>query len=1279
MARRTKSGWGFDEYLWQRSAQWLREHAKNPLAPTEEEWLQSRTFDAKRLKQYALEESNYNPNLVYDYFKRINPTWNIDRTNSAWKGTPTPYTRPVTTLDIETDDLGRPITISAVKTAFNVRTGKMEVIDTFQRFYKARDVNLRDTEITHGLTRDILNKLREQQGASYPWTYQGWGPSKGKEQQALRDFIGKSIIVGQNIHDFDLPKLFGVEAKNIKNQVVDTLMAARNIWGDTGRNSLDQIFQRVFGKSMEDAGLPHHDSMSDTIATAMIYHAMATSNTPTGDALRKILKHGDINLAPVDLGIDEDIGGSQLVRSPYWKYALQDVRLYIDRYGKTGADYMAHTNHDISEEEYMGTVIGTEMHETGPKKQLEGKVDPNAAGGEDTPLMINALASSINKLSDWLQTVQESAVDIKGFGSSLSQYRKAQYIQLLARAEYDNAGEGIPGNMKKVARGLGIVDKDYETFRVAATAIKESKEYSDAYKELRQYTRKGLGNTDFVKALRASLADTWGDWGPEKLKALERDREYAAEMDFRKKDHFLRGQLRHGRITEDQYNDLSGLEGSYEDLVDATDELIKKNQQLMNVYEAMGKIKMYDPNQYLNSARGQASSILGAAKGVVPSFILNPLSRLTDASFNYQQGKLTGFNAVSRTWNSGIGQAVTGILGAAMGVPGIAAGTAITGGVNAISQVVGNIGQYRMEKAGFAIQNNLNTLGAIFSWVSAPFQLLSKATKLLIGNFSGLSLTLNKLMTGGLNEMSTMGNPLTELTGVNYAAYQGTTMMDAASLFNRGTMNAAYESFANQQRAFYTTGEVNQSRLIASSLLGVYSDVYVPGTDSESQYNGMVNKLLRNMKGRSADEQARMMYLASQIDSSLPGLLRTANMLGVEDISQLTDPRKRGMYFRSISDAEERNFRWDQYEFGAARTQLGNTKMRFADKLWNSIGKDLYNGFNRLADSALTGNWDAAVAEASDMWEKFKTKFVTVWDGIKKVISGEGGDTNWGSKFIGVFAKVGIMALEVVRTISNAWGQLIGIVLDKAQGLVSYLSTISIKPHIGADGRISFEVQSIKDRMAVSDKERIGTPVMMEGRQAYDRNGNPIWTPNGSYAELARQLFPEMSETQLSKLTVGDLRKKLLNMQGTWADPEGNAGRVLTLGRSEYVPDSPEAIEHLLGMAKLSGRELDAAAFASGMVPGFRKRNIVYTEEGLGDSVRDFHAQATAEVLNPLIDAAQESLGAAAQKLELNIKINDKEAARVMVEDGKATISKMTNMLSNLIYKDASIDIARQG
>lgn len=1244
---------------------------------------------------------------IYQHFRGISP-------QELGSGR---FSRPVSVLDIETGHNHEPISVSVIQGVVDKRTGEFRVIDALERYYtpkKTFSASFNMSREVHGLTKGKIAKLRELQGATYSETFDA------TERNILKDMLSNTLVVGHNVEEFDFSKLGMAEVlQNYKT--LDTLIAAENMGVKRGKRGLDPMFRKMTGRTMKQAGYKHHIGFHDVLANAELYSKLYMMDDTTGRDIRYVTNHPGVSY-----GKFEEFAGTGIIKGGYWAgrgpHGVENY-MYEDEFDERGVFERA-----FDDDGNLTMPYG--FHEETASDVL----------GEDGESAAMALYTLPSKLKGTIAGLTEELSRVR---ESMGAFNISQYTQLEARVSRMDSVAAAAYLKKKAITGdaaKGILER-----AALLKGSREGEQYVGAREYLAHLKRSGKITSDQYWDL-VSQARTDSAFSPQDLRYMGQEavvankerqqqidadrRRMAAESDYElqqftaqlneqsrreeaarfgnirsmardiseepegfdrndamRKLQYLHKMERSGKLSTNQLTSLQNLSGSYDDLVDATDDLIKKNQQLLQVYDAIGKVRMYDPNQYLASARNQATGIFGAARGVVPSFLLNPASRLTDAMFNYQQGKLTGFNAVSRTWNSGIGSAITGILGATMGVPGLAMGTAVTGGVNAVSQVVGNIGQYRLEKAGFEIQNTLNTLGAAAAWVVAPFRMLGKAAKTLLGSFTGLSFTLNHLMKGGLTEMSSMGNPLTELTGVGYSDYQGTTMMDIAALFNKGSMNAAYENFANQQRALYTTGEMNQSRLIAASMLGMFDQVYGQSTDIEGQYNGMVNTLLRQMKGQSPDQRARTMYLASQIDSNLPGLLHTANMLGVTDVSTLMDPGKyRDMYWRPVDDkrknkrglTEEQQFRWDQYEFGAARTQLGVTKMRFADKLWNAVGRDLYNGFNRLADSALAGNWDSVIESATEMWEKFKAKFIGVWDGIKNAISGEGKSNDWGTKFVGVFAKVGVVALEVVRTIANAWGQLVALVMDKAQGLISYLSTISIKPHYDKDKGFSFEIKSITDN-TVSDKDKIGSQVAGGGVEFYNDKGvlDYTWNPTGAYGDIAKQLYPEDTERWRSYRTVGELKQTLRSGIAYGAFTE-EGGKEITIYGNKFRPTSAEAVDALMNIAQHDpGNNFDAALWSLGEEAG-HIGDYVYTGTRYGNALRNFTDQVSSTILDPAITAAQQGLMKTTQRLEMNIKVNDQNVAEVAMDNSDPFSSKVRTMLSNLVPNNLSIQVSQQ-
>ena len=607
-----------------------------------------------------------------------------------------------------------------------------------------------------------------------------------------------------------------------------------------------------------------------------------------------------------------------------------------------------------------------------------------------------------------------------------------------------------------------------------------------------------------------------------------------------------------------------------------------------------------------------------------------------------------------------------------MGLPGLAIGSAISGGVNAITQIGGNVAQSKLEMFGLSLQNNLNTLGAMISWISAPFQMLHKATKLLIGSFSGLTFSVKNLMTSGIGSMSQMGNPLTELTGVNYSSYAGTTMMDVASLFNKGSMNSIYEDFANQQRAFYTTGQVNTNRLVASSLLGVYDSVYGPTTDVKGSYNTMANRLLTTLQSQSPDQQARTMYLASQIDKNLSSLLHTARLLGVSDINTLTNPQNRGMYWRPLNDREAGTMRWTQYEYGAASEQLGYSKMRLANTLWQAVGKDLYNGINSVIDALAGGQWDTALDNAAAMWESFRVKLSTAWNKIKAHFEeDENGEGGWSKTFTMIGLQITNIALGVAKTIISVWDAVITQLTSKAQGLIAYLSTVRIEPTF-ENGKLGFKMSNIGSIKA-NDSDKIWTQ-SLSGQMGVV---NKVNENMGGIAQLYDMLFPNATDYMKDKATVGDIRNKFASLRAAGANTLG----LSELGIEQIGTDEASVDALINWLLRKDSKDYGpwAEAGATWLMPsGYNTkldRQAIYDKTGIGKGIAQL-AYGTEDIATQAISAVIDRNN----KVIIDLRLTEstgKTLAKSLIGDGKTNISKNFISLQNL-FADG-FDLVVQG
>lgn len=1015
------------------------------------------------------------------------------------------FTRPITVTDIETGANDQPISISALKGVIDKRTGEFRVLDTYERYYVPKDTATASFNMSrevHKLTKNKIEQLRMKQQASYGATY------NQQEATDLMRFFHGSLVVGHNVEEFDFSRL-GIASRLQDEDILDTLVWAENAGVPRGKRNLEKMFKHYTGRSLKAAGYSHHFGFHDVLSTAELLSAIYRQKGRAGRDVRFVA-----NKTGYSYGAYEPAMGTAIIKGGYYRGR-----------GPRGLEYYMHEDEfdDRGVFEYEYDDNGNRVLPEGYGETWEDIIDAEEGFGASFAHIFSAEAGkTFQALQEELQKVRESTIGYK----VAQQHALSRYL----------AGKDI-ATSRKYLKGLGYnketinaIIKQSEPLRIArerqaaskrAAALSSKKDAAESM--IAHMYRKGEISEKDYQWLSDVNRDADSGFSPRdvvyrarELRDEEKDRQ--KRVDERKEEEFKKIRAldraeKRGQITPDQRMHLEGLIGSYEDLSDAMDIIIEKNKQLIEIYSAIGNIKLYDINQYIKSAKTQFSGVTSSARGVIPSFVLNPISRMGDAAFNAIDRTVAPWNAVTRTWNSGIGTAITGALGAAFGPAGLAGGMALTGGVNAVTQIAGNYQQAKMERVMLGMQNNFNTLGALTSWIATPFQMLHKATKLLTGAFGGLTIKLKNLMLEGISGMSQMGNPLEQLTGVNYTNYLGTTLMDMASLLGKGSTNTAIESFAKMQRDLFRFGKVDTNKLLAASMLGVFNDAFVPTTDAEGAYYGMANKILHSMQGATPEQQADIMYYVTQLNDTLAQTIRSAYMLGVSDVRDLTNPDAfHDMYWRPITSEEESNFRKTQFEYGVSSQQFGFSKMRFADRLWDVIGRDLYNGLNKLVDRAAEGDWKGVLETASDMWGKFKEEVSGVWESL-------GGGELTGKikeKISGIWDAVLPALWQGARMIIDVWNQIFGMILEKANGLLSFLSTVHLDVSLTKKG-LQFGISTVRD---------------VEGLNSNLTLGDNIQGTDKGYATLAlaEQLFPAELRPKglynLKSLTEADVMKR---------------------------------------------------------------------------------------------------------------------------------------------------------
>lgn len=378
-----------------------------------------------------------------------------------------------TVLDIETGGAGEPVSVSAIKYARNLRTGNLDVAGSYQQYYnfsnKSSYVKYMETSLVHGLTPELVKQL----GAAHMYG--------DKDAQQLLDFIGDTKVVGHNIWGGDINPHAGFDLKHLfdpgtikhledRGGILDTLMLFQdaNGVGSGIKNDLDALFKGYYGKTMEQAGLSHHNAQADVIATMMIMEAASRENTLFGSMIRKAMQPG-----VTYLGYDEwnmfrrggkNMGSDDLKDSvTYYHPAGQD---HQNDDAMTSDTMQEHTPEELGYSGLLGSSAGIQQTLQLMNETLQGL--PTAF--ENTTRLLNVVAQS-NEKSLGSLTAQNS--------SKLLQLA-TQYVNLNDTDEYDQFGDLVPGTAKQALQdifkrnGLWDILNDKGYFE-AAQAIKAEK------------------------------------------------------------------------------------------------------------------------------------------------------------------------------------------------------------------------------------------------------------------------------------------------------------------------------------------------------------------------------------------------------------------------------------------------------------------------------------------------------------------------------------------------------------------------------------------------------------------------------------------------------------------------------------------------------------------------------------------------------------------------------------------------------------------------------------
>lgn len=938
-----------------------------------------------------------------------------------------------------------PLSVSTLYATMDRNTGKLYYVDSNERFYLPPNKNSKaylSSIETHKLTIDLLKELQKQ----------GVQGNKFWNEQELQDIITEwtiqpSILVGHNIWAYDIQKALKAQHLLGNLQHIDTLDVAKG--GIIGASSytLSSLFKRATkGKEPESYGLNPHASGSDVIMNAFVFAKMFGPKNILGvhhrtiEELNYILDNYDrASSAPF-------YRGSGVVVGTYGRYGSTDIGNYISvpKGYKRGGNI-------LTEEEL--NKAGMHIVEDNREQLMEDSSIMN-----DSLKGILGLQGTLQELTAALKEDRKSngstefMYDFRESLNTFNGYKRLSLAQLYANKKLEDSEiEAI-----LASQGMGYYSKDIIASSNILRRKGDWKDYSNEYLRL---TRRGEQNSFYGKHLYDILQQ-------EKWEGMYNSKGFQDSL--KEAGLYYRGKLtdkvnnlyNKGIIDDVQREELLQIEAN-EELAQSIAEVTQKSKEATSAWNAFTNIKMYDPNRLYAATQSQIGGVSSALSSIVPSFAKSPLSHLTQSLSSQLAGAWEPYkntlNGISAVGN-GISAVGTGLLFANPLVGGITMGVGQL--FNLGSQIAGNIKETQINKEGYAIQQQIHGIGFLADYVSLPFKLLSSATKVLIRSFGllggsvlGLVKGLSSLTESALSGIGNQGNPLTLLTGQTYGGYMGSLGIDYASLLSPGSSSSMLEEFTNLRNMFMY-GEVSSDKIIAGSLLGVIGNLYGSTNDPQGSFYGMINDIFNLISNADPMSASSYMSLAKQLHSSLPSLLQTMNVFGVTDIRELMNPSSRGIYWSPMLDTKAS--REAYYEYQMAQIQRQESQKKAGTFLWGWIGKDTYNGMNRIFDAIATGDWNAAVDNVVSLWDTLKGKLQELWTSFKGKFNIDADMSIGGFLKSNLWEPIKLGAVELAITVlewlqnkgvpafMNVWSSLLDHMVKGIVDLVGLLSTVEI-------------------------------------------------------------------------------------------------------------------------------------------------------------------------------------------------------------------------------------------
>lgn len=568
-------------------------------------------------------------------------------------------------------------------------------------------------------------------------------------------------------------------------------------------------------------------------------------------------------------------------------------------------------------------------------------------------------------------------------------------------------------------------------------------------------------------------------------------------------------------LGQGQYADLArsteDMTESLKDYQKQVDKTVKSNKLVTSSLQAMYRAgaSFYNPANYWNAQVQGFQDVSHATVGLLPPIFREAGGRFAMAGTQFLQAQLA---VKSNAWNqiSNIGHLAMAGGSALLAANPLLGGAVLGGGalINLGSNLIGGIQQANFTEASKLLASRINLMSASISMVLAPLKLLRAG----LHGFAGLWSKFNSIM--GIR----YGIPWNQLTGVTSKEYSAMLDADIAFGLKSDSINNLHNSFALGQAGLYTAGQYDQNRLVAAARLGLFNTVYGSmSKDTKEQVAQSVDKLSARLNTQNAAGRKQTLYLASQIDKSLPEILERLRLFADTGIfrGSFADFQNGKAFNRvhqyNMGKYENAKWEWTTAEWSATRHQFDMGLKRIATPLWDAFGLPLMNIVNDTLNKL-----PSVIKNGAIDWESVKHIGKEFWGGVSKIIGIEGKSAEdiWASlksnimDFFGEQGLGGIILdglLKAFNFVASKESELIKALEPAIQKIASYIQDIDFDVDYKLGEGIKFKLTTPTEKASLRATPAYQAAVRESGIKALGLVGDE--STRQDQIELAYQAF----------------------------------------------------------------------------------------------------------------------------------------------------------------------------